>query len=66
VKVARIEIYASRWFMVGLLLTPSFTKGKDYTAELLCEEVDTNSPLGKGSQVKTLKKLNMTFLPKYF
>jgi hypothetical protein len=27
---------------------PGFTKGKDYTAELLCEEADIISPLGKG------------------
>jgi hypothetical protein len=54
VKAARIEIYAfmvSRWFMVwGLLIMPSFTNRKDYTAELVCEEADNISPLRKGSE----------------
>jgi hypothetical protein len=46
VKVARIEIYAFMASRVhgkgggGLLITPSFTNRKDYTAELLCEEAD--------------------------
>jgi hypothetical protein len=29
----------------GAIITPSFTTRKDYTAEMLCEEVDIISPL---------------------
>jgi hypothetical protein len=47
VKVARIIAFiASRWLIVrGLLITPSFTNSKDYTAEMLCEEADIISLL---------------------
>jgi hypothetical protein len=36
---------------------PSFTNGKDYTVEILCEEADIIFPLRKSSHVKELKKI---------
>jgi hypothetical protein len=36
----------------GAIIAPGFTNGKDYTAEMLCEEAGNISPLQKNSHVK--------------